>query len=370
MSKAKTLITSVLAAADIKTDGSRPWDLHIHKECFYADVFAGGSLAFGESYMDGVWDCEALDVMFMRLTAAGVEQRLRSWRLLPAYVQAKLFNLQSVNRSRRVAELHYDLGNEFYRDMLDPYMQYTCAYYKDTDDLNRAQEQKLELICRKLQLREGERVLELGGGWGGFARYAAENYGCKVESYNISTQQVQFAREACRGLPVTIHHKDYREASGEFDKAVSIGICEHIGLKNHRAFLALQKARIRPDGLILLHTIGCNRSKTTSDRWFTKYIFPGGFLPSLAQLSKAADNLLVTEDVHNIGASYDLTLMAWHRRFEEAWPRYREQFGERFKRMWRYYLLACAGAFRARQLQLWQVVYSPQGVKGGYESVR
>ncbi len=370
MSFARRLITSALAETDIEVNGSRPWDPRVHRDRVFPGWLTGGSLALGESYMNGDWDCGDLSGFFHRLTRGDADARLAPVWKWSARLQAKARLVRDAGRVRRVDEVHYDLGNPFYADMLDSRMQYTCAYFQGTGDLETAQERKLDLICRKLRLRSGERVLELGGGWGGFARFAAERYGCVVESYNISKQQVEHAREYCRGLPVTIHHRDYREARGVFDKVVSIGICEHVGRKNYRDFLLLQKERLKDGGLILLHTIGCNHSKTTADPWFTRYIFPGGFLPSLAQLAGAADGLLVTEDLHNFGAHYDLTLTAWHDRFEKAWPRHRDAFGERFRRMWRYYLLSCAGAFRARRLQLFQFVFSQNGLEGGYESVR
>lgn len=289
-----------------------------------------------------------------------------------ARLAATLINPQTCKRSKAVAEQHYNLGNEFYSSWLDPYMQYTCAYWQPGDDLAAAQRHKLDLICRKLELKPGERVLELGCGWGGFARYACEHYGVQVEAYNISTEQVAFARARCaeQNLPATFHLSDYRNASGTFDKAVSIGMLEHVGAKNYRAFFELIRARLKPDGLALVHSIGCNETKRTSDAWFLKYIFPGGQLPSHVQLTRALEKVMVVEDIHNIGEHYDRTLMAWFERFDESWPRFREQYGERFYRMWKYYLLSCAGSFRARNIHLWQYVLSPEGKVGGYDSVR
>ncbi|MFP4070299.1 MAG: cyclopropane fatty acyl phospholipid synthase, partial [Opitutales bacterium] len=322
-------------------------------------------------YMDGWWDADELDVFFERLLRARADRRQRvNPRLLVDWLAARCLNLQSRARSKRVAETHYDLGNRFYARMLDPYMQYTCAYWKAADDLVSAQEAKLDLVCRKLKLREGDRVLELGGGWGGFAKFAAERYGCAVTVYNISAEQVAYAREACAGLPVEIRRADYREADGSYDKVVSIGMCEHVGAANYVDFFRLQRRLLKPDGLALLHTIGRDQSNRSGDPWFRKYIFPCGQLPSLRQLTAASERRFVLEDLHNLGADYDRTLMAWHGNFERHWPEFREDYGERFRRMWRYYLLSCAGAFRARRLHLWQLVFSPNGVEGGYEPVR
>ncbi len=363
-------VEELLAEADIEVNGKRPWDPQIHRVAFFDRVLSEGRLGLGESYMDGWWDVQQLDEFFNRVLRAELHARAPMPKLLLATVRARLLNLQSPSRSQRVAKQHYDLGNRFYECMLDPWMQYTCAYWKDAHTLAEAQEAKLDLVCRKLQLQPGEHVLELGGGWGGFARFAAEHYGCRVTSYNISGEQVEYARTFCKGLPVEVVHADYREAEGEFDKVLSIGICEHIGVRNHYDFLSLQARCLRKNGLMLLHTIGSNITKTVSDPWFTKYIFPGGQLPSLKQLMEASEELFILEDLHNIGADYDPTLMCWFRNFDSHWPDFQKAYGETFYRMWTYYLLSCAGAFRARSIQLWQLVFSRDGVSGGYTPVR
>jgi cyclopropane-fatty-acyl-phospholipid synthase len=285
--------------------------------------------------------------------------------------KARLINRQSKQLSLKVAKVHYDIGNTFYEAMLDPYMQYTCAYWNGiAKDLASAQEAKLDLICQKMALAPGEKILELGCGWGGFARYAAEHYGAEVTAYNISTEQVEWARSKCRELPVEIRLQDYREATGTFDKVAAIGLCEHVGYKNYRSFLELAHSCLKPGGIFLLHTIGRNRSVHHLDAWMDRYIFPGGMLPSASQLGEAMDGLFVLEDWHSFGTDYDRTLMAWHANFENSWPRFSEEYGERFHRMWRYYLLSCAGAFRTRQIQLWQLVLSKDGIRGGWRGIR
>ena len=368
--RSEQVLTELLRAADVQIDGGRPWDVQVKDRRFFDRVLGRCSLGLGESYMDGWWDVERLDEFFNRTLRVRLHKRIRDPRLAGSWLRARLYNLQSPVRSRRVAEIHYDLGNRFYERMLDPWMQYTCAYWRCAGDLAAAQEAKLELICQKLHLQPGDSVLELGGGWGGFARFAAERHGCKVTVYNISRHQVEFARAFCRDLPVEIHHADYREAVGTYDKVVSIGLCEHVGVRNYRGFFDLQRRLLRKDGLMLLHTIGCNVTKRTSDPWFTKYIFPGGQLPSLPQLMTAIEGRFVVEDLHNLGADYDRTMMAWYDNFTTHWPEFQEQYGDRFQRMWTYYLLSCAGSFRARNIQLWQLVCSPDGVPGGYLPVR
>ncbi|MGD0774280.1 MAG: cyclopropane fatty acyl phospholipid synthase [Candidatus Solibacter sp.] len=354
-------VAEVFALAGIEIGGRRPWDLQVHDQRFYPRLLAGGDLAAGESYMDGWWDAEALDEMCTRVHRANLPALIGGWEMFWLALKSRVFNRQRRSQAGRVAHVHYDLGNDVYQAMLDRRMQYTCAYWQDAATLDQAQENKLHLICRKMQLQPGMTVLELGGGFGGLAHFMATQYGCRVAMYNISAAQVAHAREWCKGLPVRIEQKDYREAAretGTFDRVVSVGLCEHIGQKNYRGFLDLTHRLLSPGGLFLLHTIGGNESYTCTDAWIDKYIFPNGMTPSVSQLGKAMEGRWVVEDWHNFGPDYDPTLMAWWRNFDRAWPSLEAKYGERFYRMWKYYLLGCAGGFRARRLQLWQLVLS------------
>ena len=251
--------------------------------------------------------------------------------------------------------------------MLDPRMTYTCGYWKDADNLADAQEAKLELICRKLQLMPGMRVLDIGCGWGSFMGYAAEHYGVSCVGVTISKEQAEWAQKRYAGLPLEFRLQDYRETNERFDRIVSIGMFEHVGRKNHRTYTEVAHRCLEDGGLFLLHTIGKNVRDTVPDPWIDKYIFPNGDLPSIGQIADAVDGLFVVEDLHNFGADYDRTLMAWHENFSSAWPNFSKNLGERFRRMWNYYLLSCAGAFRARDIQLWQWVLSKEGVSGRYD---
>ncbi|GAB4337789.1 MAG: cyclopropane fatty acyl phospholipid synthase [Calditrichia bacterium] len=364
-SNAERFLTSLLSGADIRINGNRPFDIQVKDDRFFERVIRDGALGAGESYMDGWWEAEQLDETFNKILRARLDEKLKGasfktkWHLL----RSRLFNLQNLKRSRQVAEQHYDLGNNFYEDMLGPTMNYTCAFWKDGDDLDQAQRNKMEMVCQKLELKPGMKILELGCGWGAFAKYAAENYGAKVTAYNISTQQVEYARKINQGLPVKIIQDDYRKAAGEFDRVLSIGIMEHVGYKNYRHYMELVNRTLKDDGIAFVHTIGNNVSGTTANAWTTKYIFPNGMLPSIAQLSKAMEGLFVIEDIQNIGPHYDPTLMAWYHNFEQNWPKYQERYGDRFYRMWRYYLLSSAGGFRSRQTQLWQIVFTKPGRK-------
>ena len=307
----RQIVQQLLDRAEIHINGSQPGDIQVHNDGFYSRVLAEGSVGLGESYMDGWWDSIQLDVYFAKFHTVQLDQAVLDKGLLLNALKARLFNMQNKRLSKRVAQQHYDLDDGFYEKMLGPRMQYTCAYWKHAQTLEEAQEHKLDLICRKLQLQKGDRILELGCGWGGFAQYAATKYGCSVVAYNISSQQVAYARRRSAGLPVEVIQGDYREATGEFDKVAAIGLCEHVGYKNYRTLMETVHRTLKPRGLCLLHTIGNNASVTTADPWFDRYIFPGGMLPSGAQLSAAMDGLLVMEDWHNFGPDYDRTLMAW-----------------------------------------------------------
>lgn len=363
---AKDKLAALLLAADIEIDGGDPWDVRVHDERFYARVLSAGTLGAGESYMDGWWDVPQLDQFFARVHQAKLDRKLMTAGVLVQVVLSKIRNLQGRHLSTRVARRHYDLSNDLYVAMLDPTMQYTGAYY-GTDGVDRtldeAQLLKLDLIARKLHLRPGMTVLELGGGFGGLARHLAQHHQCRVVSYNISREQVEFARAWCDRLPVEFRLQDYREAASDpavYDRVVSIGLMEHVGPKNYRHFFEIAHARLAPGGLALVHTIGGNVSKTTTDRWVARYIFPGGVIPSAQQITTAKEGLFVLEDWHNFGPDYDRTLLAWDANFRAAWPALRTalQLDERFYRMWRYYLNSTAGGFRARVLNLWQLVLS------------
>jgi len=363
---AKRKVASLLRTADIEIGGRRPRDIRVHDDRLYKRVLAEGTLGAGEAYMDGWWDVERLDEFFTRFLTARIDREIRTTSMLFQVLLSKLGNLQSRRRSRRVAEQHYDLPTRLYEAMLGPTMQYTCAYYGregSAATLDEAQRAKLALIARKLHLEPGMRVLELGGGFGELSRYLAAEHHCEVVSYNISARQVEFAQRLCEGLPVEIRQHDYRAAENDvehYDRVVSVGLMEHVGPKNYRGFCELAKARLKPGGLALVHTIGGNVSRASADPWITKYIFPGGVIPAEAQLTRAKEGLFVLEDWHNFGPDYDRTLMAWEANFIAAWPELQDREGldERFYRMWRYYLNSCAGAFRARGLNLWQLVLS------------
>ena len=362
--KEKTIIRNLLSKADIAINGSHPWDVQVRDDRFYQRVLSEGELGLGESYMDGWWDCEAMDQFFYKALKARLHEKLKpNLATLYFILKAKLANRQKTSRAGTVAKEHYDLGNDLYKAMLDQRMNYTCGYWRTADTLDDAQEAKLDLVCKKIGLKPGMSVLELGCGWGAFAKYAAEKYNVQVVAYNISKQQVQLARELCKDLPVEFKLEDYRAANGSYDAVISIGILEHVGYKNYREYMQVVDRNLKQDGIAFIHTIGSNITTYSANRWTDKYIFPNGMLPSISQIGEAMEGLFVMEDWHNIGPDYDPTLMAWWYNFDQAWPQLEDRYGDRFYRMWKFYLLSSAGSFRARNQQLWQIVMSRRGCK-------
>lgn len=372
--KSKTFIQHLLKTADIEIDGSRPWDIQVTDDRFYDRVMTYGTLGVGEAYMDGWWDAEAVDQLVYRLLKFDLKSHVKlDLSLIATATRSRLVNLQR-RRAFEVGEKHYDIGNELYSAMLDKRMIYSCGYWQDADTLDAAQEAKLDLICRKAGLKEGMRILDIGSGWGGFLRFAAERYGVEGVGLTVSKEQADYANANRGNLPIETRLEDYLSMEGKFDRVVSVGMFEHVGVKNYRAYMQKVHDLLASDGLFVLHTIGGSYSQSHGDPWSDKYIFPNGMLPSPMQLGKAVEGLFVMEDWHNFGAHYDPTLMAWLKNFEAVWPSLSMhpsgKYDERFHRMWRYYLASFAGAFRARVLQLWQVVLSPDGVGGGYRSIR
>jgi len=367
----KNKVRTLFSRAGVTINGDQPWDVQVHEEKFYRRLLNEGSLGFGESYVEGWWDAEALDECVFRLLRARIDRQVRpGLKLIWKHLIWRLFNMQSKARSKKAIGRHYDLDNDLFFSFLDPYHQYSCGYFYKTQDLATAQEQKLELICQKLQLSPGDEVLDIGCGWGGLAKYMTEHYGCRVTGITLSEEQARYAREFCKGLPVRIRLKDYRDVREKYDKIVSVGMFEHVGYKNHRNLLKIVRQALRDEGLFLLHTIGIDRPIVHNDPWMVKYIFPNSQIPSLNQLAKAAEGLFVMEDWHNFGHHYAQTLKAWHDNFVHHWSNLRDRYDERFFRLWTYYLQAGRGNFMARRNQLWQVVFAKEGVPGGYASVR
>ena len=371
MGRLQSTLQEMVSSSGITINGNNPWDIKINNKNFYNRIFAQGSLGLGESYMDGWWDCEKLDEFFYRILRSEIDKKVKqNGALLFKTLLFRIINMQSKRRAFLIGEKHYDLGNELFKNMLDQKMVYSCAYWKDSETLDEAQESKLELICQKLNLQPGVTVLDIGSGWGSFLKYATEKHGVKGVGITVSKEQADFGKKLCMGLPVEIRLQDYRDLNEKFDYIISVGMIEHVGYKNYRTYMEVVHRCLKDDGLFLLHTIGGNQSVTSVDSWMNKYIFPNGMLPSIKQLGSAIEGLFVMEDWHNLSTDYDKTLMAWHRNLKNNWDTIKSNYDDRFHRMWEYYLLSCAGSFRARRNQLWQIILSKNGISGGYKSVR
>jgi len=378
MSNKKEVIQSLLSEAQITLNGSGETDIQVNNSGFYNRVLLDGVLGFGESYMDGWWEVQKPDDLFYRLINASLHEKVKSWKIVPQILKAKIFNAGKQSKAFEVGEKHYDIGNALFQKMLDKRLVYSCGYWKDAQNLDEAQEAKLDLICRKLNLQPGMKVLDIGCGWGSFCKYAAEKYGVNVVGITISKEQAELAKENCKGLKVEIKLQDYRDLNTNvmpqpenlFDRVVSVGMFEHVGYKNYRTFMKTIYKVLKDDGLFLLHTIGGNKSTITTDPWTNKYIFPNSMLPSITQIGASIEQLFVMEDWHNFGHDYDKTLMAWFENFDRSWDELKPDYDERFYRMWKYYLLSCAGSFRAGKNQLWQIVLSKNGIPNGYQSIR
>jgi cyclopropane-fatty-acyl-phospholipid synthase len=377
--RSQRLLEEAFKAAGIRIDGVQPWDIQVNDERFFDRVLTDGSLGLGESYVAGWWDCQQIDEAVHKIMEAGLERHFaHQWQLglfALNVLRARVLNLRSKQRASEIAKVHYDLGVEVFRPMLGPTMVYSCAYWKDATNLDRAQEDKLDLICRKLKLHSSDRILDVGSGWGGFLKHVAARFGCSTTGITISASQWAFTTDFCRDLPVHVLLTDYRAPrlahEGPFDKITCIGMFEHVGRRNYRTFMTIVENLLTENGLFLLQTVGRCRTAGATDTWMNKYIFPNGMLPSAAEIAKAVEGLFVIEDWHSFGADYDRTLMAWATNFENYAAGTETAFDKDFRRMWRYYLLSCAGSFRARRgPQLWQIVLSKSGIKGGYRSVR
>jgi cyclopropane-fatty-acyl-phospholipid synthase len=377
---ARRIITGVLEQADIRVGGDRPWDLRIHHDRFFPRAMRG-SLGVGESYMDGDWDAGSLIEFFRKTMDAGLQMHplLRINRVAKE-VHARFRNLQTRRRSRAVAEEHYDLDHRMYAQFLGPWNQYTCCFFDGTDDLEEAEICKLEMICDKLEIESGDRVLDIGCGWGGFAKYAASTRGCSVVGISLSDEQIEYARDYTEGLPVEIHRMDYRDLPesplGTFDKVLICGMIEHVGYRNYRQLMKVVHTVLAQDGLFLLHTIGNRHNTAVVEPWIEKYIFRNSMAPSMQQLTRAAADLFVIEDWENYGHYYVPTLQAWHDNFNRNWDRIRaldgpRPFDERFRRMWNFYLMSSRAAFEVEDLHLWHLVMTRYGSgRGVYDRVK
>ena len=361
MTTPRQIVTKLLSHSGIIVNGSYDHDMIVHNAKCFDMILSNWSLGLGESYMQGFWTCKKLDHFFFQLLSSDIDSKVLrkiKFSLLMHSLKYKFMNLQNIHRAFEVGHKHYDLGNNFFEKMLDPNMQYSCGYWQKAKKLKDAQIAKIDMVCQKLKLKPGEHVLEIGCGWGGFAEYAINKYKIHYTGVSISKEQILYAKKRLKKMQANFILSDYRSIQGEFDKVVSIGMFEHVGQKNYHDFFEIAFKSLKQDGLFLLHTIGSSKTKIATDQWIHKYIFPNGFIPSYNQITSAAEGFFHLEDWHNFGKDYDLTLMAWYQNFKKNWKKNESNYPDNFYKMWEYYLLSCAGYFRSKKGQLWQIVFS------------
>ncbi len=338
-----------------------------------------GIFGLGETYMHGAWDVHRLDEFMHRVfTAPAPRLSALAWgRLLAAVLEQRVINRQAGEGAFNIGIEHYDLGNDLFRIMLDSSMTYTSGYWADANTLDEAQEAKLDLLCRKLQLQPGMRVLDIGCGWGNFAHHAATRYGVDVTGVTVSKEQAAIAAQRCADMPVDIRVLDYRDVNETFDRIVSIEMIEAVGRKNIPTFYRKVNECLEDGGLFALQAISGNTLTRTSDRrldqyilWIVKHIFPDGYLPKPAEMSRLDGTSLRIDDWHSFAGDYDRTLMAWAERFNAGWDNISGKYGEQFKRRWHFYLYGCAAAFRANLVDVYQIVYSKGAPLDRYQPVR
>ena len=350
----------------IFTGGNDPVaDIRIANRSTLLKLLVDPDVHFGEGYSDGSIEVEGDLVMLLEIVysstaraSAGVgPRRLARWLDRP--------RLNTLSASRDNVKHHYDLGNDFYGLWLDQEMIYTCAYFPAPDvTLEQAQTAKMDLVCRKLRLRPEETVVEAGCGWGALALHMAAHYGVRVKAFNISREQIAYARSRARALGaegrVEFIEDDYRNIIGRYDAFVSVGMPEHVGRDHYDEFGRVIDRCVDANGRGILHSIGRNRAEPLN-AWIEKRIFPGAYPPSLREMLAILEPAgLTILDVENLRQHYALTLKHWMRRFEDARARVREMYGERFTRAWRLYLAGSRAAFNTGNLQLFQVLFARQ----------
>jgi len=346
------------------------WGLKIDDASVRRGIARGGIVALGEAYERSEWDCDDLESFMYRVfTSAPPRLSRAAWaRLILAALDQRLFNRQRGRGAFDIGMKHYDLGNALFSSMLDESMSYTSGYWARAQTLAEAQEAKLDLICKKLNLQRGQRVLDIGCGWGNFAQFAATRYGARVTGVTVSKEQAALAREHCQGLPVDIRMQDYRAVEGTFDHVVSIEMIEAVGRKNIPAFYKTVDRVLADGGRSVIQAISGDTLSRTSDRgldqyilWLLRYIFPDGYLPKARELIPSRGTNLQVDGWQRLTDDYPQTLRAWARRFNDNWDRLKDSYDEAFRRRWNFYLFGCAAAFRAGLVNVSQVVYRKHG---------
>ena len=360
------VVTHLFERAGLQIGGSKANNVVVHDDRFFKEVLLKGSIGLGDSYVEGTWDASSVDDVVFALIKSGVYNSILSQIYdTVGSVARRIQNLQDRIGSYQVIDEHYDLDYNLFLAFLDRYNQYTCGYFERTDDLDQAQENKLELICNKLNLREGDKVLDIGGGWGGLALYMTERFDVDVSIITLSRQQANHARKMCEGRKVKVHVCDYRDipllfSSSSFDKVAAVGILEHIGHKNYRQFMKVVNHALIPEGRCLFQTLYSPANRILSNPWVRKHIFPNHELPPQNTIKSAASKYFQPADkvaFQDLTPHYVKTLLAWNERLNKAIDDKKINLEPKEHRKWNFYFLSCAGALRAEHMRVGQFVY-------------
>lgn len=364
--------------ADITINGSRPWDIQIHNENFYSKLLFHGTIALGESYVDGWWDCDNIEQCIYRLLKADlINLKTGNFKNLGVPLAGKLRligpilkNLQSKKTAKYNAKFHYNLGNDLFVAILGKKtMNYSCGYWKNAKTLDEAQTNKMDLICRKLKLESGMKILEIGCGWGNFAKFAAKKYNVNVVGITLSDEQLSYAKKHNSHKNVGFLLQDYRDIKGKFDRIVSIEMIEHVGPKNHKKFMKKTNSCLKKDGLMLIQAISISETVLKNDPWIDKYLFPGAVPMSAKQFCNSSEGLFYILDWHDFTKDYHKTINAWLKNFDDNWSELKSNYDDRFYRYWKWYLTCCPATALAMTHHLWQVVFGKVDSDKGYERI-
>jgi len=357
--RTETLITAGLTRAGVTVNGPNPWDIRVLDNRLFRRVVGTRELGFGDSYVEGWWECDRIDELVTRILRTGIK------RILPPGIsgltlaaRSVITNTQGSERAGDNATAHYGQHDALLRLILGEPLVYSCADWRDATDLADAQHAKIDRLASKLQLRPGMRVLDIGCGWGATADYLSTRHGVIVVGITPVAAQATHAARHHRHSDVSFVTTDFSNFTSPkpFDRIYSVGMVEHVGPKNLKPFFRHCQDLLVDDGIMFHQTIGRRTPRASTDAWIDRRIFPGGAIPSVQQLSRAWSAGWVLEDFENLGPDYDRTLMAWLGLLEGKKDQVLDQFGEEMYRTFRFYFQYCAGAFRARELQLWQLV--------------
>ena len=377
---AEKFVRDLFSQVEIEVNGSNPWDPQVHNPAAYNMMVSRGSVGLGETYMHGYWDCEQLDQFFARVTSVDLRKLIPvNFPTVSLAVGAYLKNRQLPKAAWEVGRMHYDLPDEVWEATLDSAMTGSCAYYRNpTDTLEEAQLNKCRMTLDKVGLKSGHSLLDIGVGWAAFSGLAAQEYGAHPIGITVSEGQKAYIHKRYgEAIDVRVNPWQETELREPVDCIVSAEMFEHVGSDNYRSFFEFCRRSIKEDGLMNLHTIVRHTPSKHIDPWMDKYIYPGGCIPTLGQITTAVHGLFHVVDVHDIGGHYPATLRAWMDNFRRNWDSVKSLGSARlgmdpevFCRMWLYHYMASAGGFMSSRISVHQIVLSPNGVPGRYQSIR